>query len=70
MLVLVLARQSIATLRIPVGGTGTNVVNHYRKTQNYRVSQGLPSAKPRALGKEALCRVPEPHHSANIWHTA
>jgi len=34
---------------------------HYRKAELYRVLNALPSAKSRALGKEALCRVP---HSA------
>jgi len=29
----------------------------------------LPSAKPRALGKQTLCRVPSPRHSAKILHT-
>ena len=36
----------------------------------YRVPTGLPSARPRALGKDDLCRVPDLGHSANMWHTA
>ena len=43
---------------------------HYRKTNNCRVSRPLPSARPRALGKHDLCRVPAKGHSANTWHTA
>ena len=34
------------------------------------MSTGLPSARPRALGKDELCRVPDLGHSANMWHTA
>ena len=43
---------------------------HYRKTLSCRVSQPLPSARPRALGKDVVCRVPGHGHSAKIWHTA
>ena len=46
------------------------LIKHYRKTHNCRVSQALPSARPRALGNDALCRVPDNGHSANMWHTA
>ena len=43
---------------------------HYRKTHKYRVSTSLPSARPRALGKDELCRVPDLGHPTNMWHTA
>ena len=43
---------------------------HYRKTLSCRVSRPLPSARPRALGKDVVCRVPGHGHSAKIWHTA
>ena len=43
---------------------------HYRKTISCRVSRTLPSARPRALGKDVVCRVPGHGHSAQIWHTA
>jgi len=55
-------------------GTTCNPVlhesHHYRKTNNCRVSRPLPSARPRALGKHDLCRVPAKGHSANTWHMA
>jgi hypothetical protein len=35
-----------------------NNPSHYRKKDLYRVSNILPSVFSRALGKEALCRVP------------
>ena len=34
------------------------------------MSTGLSSARPRALGKDDLCRVPDLGHSANLRHTA
>ena len=43
---------------------------HYRKTDSCRVSRSLPSARPRALGKDVVFRVPGRGHSAEIWHTA
>ena len=42
----------------------------YRKTHSCRVSRPLPSARPRALGKDEVCRVPGRGHSAKTWHTA
>ena len=45
-------------------------MEHYRKTDSCRVSRSLPSARPRALGKDVVCRVPGRGHSAEIWHTA
>ena len=42
---------------------------HYRRWLLCRVSQTLPSAFYRALGKEAVCWVPERKHSANNWHS-
>ena len=30
----------------------------------------MPSARPRALDKDVVCRVPGRGHSAKIWHTA
>ena len=30
----------------------------------------MPSARPRALGNDDFCRVPDLRHSANMWHTA
>ena len=43
---------------------------HYRRRLLCRVSQTLSSAFYQALGKEAVCRVPERKHSANNWHSA
>ena len=43
---------------------------HYQRRLICRVSQILPSAFYQALGKEAVCRVPERKHSANNWHSA
>ena len=43
---------------------------HYRKTHSCRVSRPLPSDRPRALGKDEVCRVPRRGHSAKTWHTA
>lgn len=43
---------------------------HYRRRLLCRVSHTLPSAFYRALGKEAICRVPDRKNSANIWHSA
>ena len=35
---------------------------HYQKTHKCRVSPVLPSARPRALGKNSLCRVSDVAH--------
>ena len=41
-----------------MGMVGPGQDDHYRKTDSCRVSRSLPSARPRALGKDVLCRVP------------
>lgn len=43
---------------------------HYRRRFLCRVFHTLLSVFYRALGKEALCRVPDRKNSANIWHSA
>ena len=43
---------------------GLSYIVHYRKPVIRRVSEGLPSAKIRALGKLPICRVREEMHSA------
>jgi len=42
----------------------------YRKQLVCRVPRSLPCANSRAHGKQAICRVRENKHTANIWHTA
>ena len=44
-------------------------IKHYWRRLLCRVSQTLPSAFYRALGKEVVCRVSERKHSANKWHS-
>ena len=46
------------------------LLQHYRKTDSCLVSRSLPSARPRALGKDVVCRVPGRGHSAKTRHTA
>ena len=43
---------------------------YYRRWLLCQVSQTLPSAFYRALGKEAICRVPERKYSTNNRHSA
>ena len=43
---------------------------HYRKQQNCRVPEGLPSAFHRALGQHPIYRVFLMQHSVNIQHSA
>ena len=59
--------QLTASLSLPT--IYTCVRSHYRRRLLCRVSQTLPSAFYRALGKEAVCRVSERKHSANNKHS-
>ena len=43
---------------------------HYWKMSICRGSRPLPSVRPRALGKDVVCRVPGLGYSAKKWHTA
>ena len=65
---------SLSTRRLAMSFARSNwswsPASHYRRRLLCRVSQTLPSAFYRALGKEAVYRVPERKHSANNWHSA
>ena len=55
---------------VPPTQNPTTQNTHYRRRLLCRVSHTLPSAFYRALGKEAVYRVPQIKHSANNWHSA
>ena len=45
-------------------------VVHYRKNEYLPSVEASPSVRPRALGKDVVCRVPGLGHSAKKRHTA